>query len=458
MSLKIKKKKLEFNFLWQLLLIKNTKDKTIIEKQTSNIESMQNTLAFAQALDKNDPIRDYKSQFHIPTSPEGTQQIYFCGNSLGLQPKNTQKYITEALEKWQREGVQGWHDGDDWISYLKYLKEPLAKVVGAKSQEVTVMNNLTVNLHLMMVSFYQPSATKYKVLMEGGAFPSDQYALETHLKFRGIDPKEGLLEIFPRAGEHTLRTEDILALIEANKDSLAMVMLGGINYYTGQLFDMKTVTQFAQNLGITVGFDLAHAIGNVPLQLHDWGVDFAVWCTYKYLNAGMGGVSGVFVHEKHHHKNLQRLAGWWGYDEESRFEMKPGFKPMAGADGWQISTANILPMACLRASLEIFDEVGMEKIRQKSEQLTGFLMFVLEEFSRKNGDIINIITPKNSAERGSQVSMLVEKNGKELFQKLMQNGIIGDWREPNVIRLSPIPLYNSFEEVWRVGEVLASSR
>jgi kynureninase len=235
-----------------------------------------------------------------------------------------------------------------------------------------------------------------------------------------------------------------------------MVMLGGINYYTGQLFDMKTITNFAQNLGITVGFDLAHVVGNVPLLLHNWGVDFAVWCTYKYLNAGMGGISGVFVHEKHHGKNLQRLAGWWGYDEESRFEMKPGFKPMTGADGWQISTANILPMACLRASLEIFEEVGMNKIRQKSEQLTGFLIFILEEFSQKNGNIINIITPQNLSERGSQVSMLVEKNGKELFQKLIQKGIIGDWREPNVIRLSPIPLYNSYEEVWRVGEAIGS--
>ena len=415
----------------------------------------QNILQFAQQLDQKDPLKDFKNLFHLPVH-EGKQQIYLCGNSLGLQPKSVRQHLDNELDKWQNLGVEGWFEGEyNWINYLQHLKEPLARIIGGKPSEVTVMNNLTVNLHLMMVSFYQPSPTHYKILTEGGAFPSDQYALETHLKFRGINPDEALIEVFPREGEFTLRTEDILQKIEENKDSLALVMMGGINYYSGQVFDMKTITQKAQSIGAKVGFDLAHCVGNIPLNLHDWEVDFALWCSYKYLNSGMGGVSGIFVHEKYHQADLQRLAGWWGYDEAIRFEMKKGFVPMQGADGWQLSTPTILAMACHRAALEISDKAGIENLRKKSIKLTEYLRFILEDFNQKNGNILNVITPKDSENCGCQLSILVEQNGKQLFDKLIQNRIIGDWREPNVIRLSPVPLYNTFEDIFRVGEALS---
>ena len=414
----------------------------------------QNSLQFAQKLDQEDNLKEFKNLFHLPVH-EGKQQIYLCGNSLGLQPKSVRQYLDKELDKWQNLGVEGWFDGDDnWISYLQHLKEPLARIVGVKPSEVTVMNKLTGNLHLMMVSFYQPTSTRYKILTEGGAFPSDQYALETHLKFRGINPDEALIEIFPREGEFTLRTTDILQKIDENKDSLSLVMMGGINYYSGQVFDMKSITQKAQSNGIKVGFDLAHCVGNISLNLHDWEVDFAVWCSYKYLNSGMGGVSGIFIHEKYHHSNLQRLAGWWGHDEATRFKMQKGFVPMQGADGWQLSTPTILAMACHRAALEITDKAGVENLRKKSIKLTEYLRFILDEFNQKNDNILNIITPKNVVESGCQLSILVEKNGKELFDKLIQHRIIGDWREPNVIRLSPVPLYNTFEDIFRVGEAL----
>ena len=414
----------------------------------------QNSLQYAQQLDQEDNLKDFKNLFHLPIH-EGNQQIYLCGNSLGLQPKSVRQYLDNELDKWKNLGVEGWFEGhDNWINYLQYLKEPLSRIVGGKPSEVTVMNNLTVNLHLMMVSFYQPTSNRYKILTEGGAFPSDQYALETHLKFRGINPDDALIEIFPREGEFTLRTEDILQKIEENKDSLSLVMMGGINYYTGQVFDMKSITQKAQSNGIKVGFDLAHCVGNISLNLHDWNVDFAVWCSYKYLNSGMGGVAGLFVHEKHHHADLQRFAGWWGYEESSRFKMEKGFVPMQGADGWQLSTPTILAMACHRAALEITDKAGIKNLRKKSIKLTEYLRFILEEFNQKNANILNIITPKNVEESGCQISILVEKNGKELFDKLIQHRIIGDWREPNVIRLSPVPLYNTFEDIFRVGQAL----
>jgi kynureninase len=416
--------------------------------------SYQNTLQYAQQLDLEDELKDFRSLFHIPTHA-GKQQIYLCGNSLGLQPKSVRQYIDNELDKWQSLAVEGWFQGNDnWIEYLQHLKQPLANIVGAKPSEVSVMNHLTVNLHLMMVSFYEPTPTRFKILTEGGAFPSDQYALETHLRFRGINPEEAIIEIFPREGEYTLRTEDILAKIDEHRDSLALVMMGGLNYYSGQLYDMATIAQKSKSLGVKVGFDLAHCIGNIPLNLHDWEVDFAVWCSYKYLNGGMGGVAGIFVHEKHHNADLQRLAGWWGYDEKTRFKMEKGFVPMHGADGWQLSTPTILSMACHRAGLEISAKAGIDKLRRKSLKLTGFLQFVLEEFNQENNGILNIITPKNPVERGCQLSVLVEENGKELFDKLFKKGIIGDWREPNVIRLSPVPLYNTFEDVYRVGEAL----
>ena len=416
-----------------------------------------NQQQFAEQLDTEDVLKDFRSQFHIPIH-KGQEQIYFCGNSLGLQPKNTSLYLDQELEKWRNLAVEGWFMGDDnWINYLQHLKNPLSKIVGAKPSEVTVMNNLTVNLHLMLTTFYQPTSTRFKILTEAGAFPSDQYALETHLKTRGINPETAIIEVFPRENEHIFYTEDILQLIHENKDSLAMVMLGGINYYNGQVLDMPLITQTAQAYGIVVGFDLAHCVGNIPLQLHEWGIDFAVWCSYKYLNSGMGGVSGVFVHEKHHASNLPRLAGWWGYDQATRFKMEKGFVPMQGADGWQLSTPTILAMACHRAALEITDAASLPALRVKSIKLSGFLRFILEKFNEQNNHILKIITPADTQQNGCQISILAEKNGKELFNRLVDHQIIGDWREPNVIRLSPVPLYNTFTEVYKVGVALGVS-
>lgn len=414
--------------------------------------SFENTLAFAQHLDANDSLGSLRNDFLIPPH-RGGELVYLVGNSLGLQPKHTKDLLEKELDKWQTLGVESWFDGPEpWIPYLEHLKTPLSKVVGAKADEVTVMNSLTVNLHLLMMSFYQPTPTRFKILTEGGAFPSDQYAFETHLNARGINPNEALVELFPRAGEHTLRTEDILACIDQQADQLAMVLMGGINYYTGQLFDLETITRYAQERGITVGFDLAHVAGNVPLELHRWGVDFAVWCSYKYLNSGPGAVAGTFVHQKHHHTNLPRLAGWWGYDEATRFQMTKGFVPMKGADGWQVSTPPVLLLACHRAALSAFEAAGMAALRQKSEQLTAYLQYVIEAA----GLPLQIITPSNPAERGCQLSLLTPHYGKQLFEHLVEQGILGDWREPNVIRMAPVPLYNTFEEVWRVGQALQS--
>ncbi|MEZ4903266.1 MAG: kynureninase [Spirosomataceae bacterium] len=362
--------------------------------------------------------------------------------------------MEQELSKWQNHGVEGWFEGETpWLSYHRYCQEMLGKIVGAMAQEVCPMNQLTVNLHLMWASFYQPTAQRHKVLTIAGDFPSDQYTIETHLKFRGYDPADTLIEIAPRSSEHTIRTEDLLKAIEEHSHELALVCMSGLNYYTGQVFDMKAIAQKAQSLGIIVGFDLAHAVGNVALKLHDWGVDFAVWCSYKYLNSGPGAVAGVFVHEKHHNKNLLRLAGWWGYDEARRFEMTKGFVPMSGAAGWQLSTPNILALAAHRASLAIFDQAGMERVVQKSYALTRFLAVMIERVNTVVGyEKIKIITPK---EKGCQLSLLIEEGGKQVFDVLVEKGIIGDWREPNCIRLTPVPLYNTFEEVYRVGTALA---
>jgi kynureninase len=417
--------------------------------------SSQELYTWALQRDQNDPLRVFREQFYIPERL-GKPLIYFCGNSLGLQPKMARVAIDKELTTWQNHGVEGWFEGQEsWLSYHRYCQQSLGKVVGALPEEVCPMNHLTVNLHLMWASFYQPTVQRYKVLTIAGDFPSDQYAMETHLKFRGYDPAEALIEVAPRAGEYTIRNEDILEAIETNADELALVCMSGLNYYTGQVFDMKAIAAKAQEFGIYVGFDLAHAAGNIPLQLHDWSVDFAVWCSYKYLNSGPGGVSGVFVHEKHHYSELVRLAGWWGYDEPRRFEMTKGFIPMNGAAGWQLSTPNIMALAVHRASLAIFQEAGIENIRQKSEALTGFLETIIGQINQKvGGEKIKIITPSDTSQRGSQLSLLIEEGGKQLFDKLVENGIIGDWREPNCIRLTPAPLYNTFEEVWKVGQVL----
>jgi len=423
----------------------------------------ENSLSFAQKQDQQDPLKSYRQRFHIPQYA-GKDCIYLAGNSLGLQPKSTKKFVNEELEDWEKLGLKGHFDESakrPWFQYHKFLKDHLAIIAGAKPSEVVSMNTLTANLHLLMVSFYRPTAKRYKIITEAGAFPSDQYALETQINFHAnhgsiqtFDPQEALIELNPRVGEYTLRTEDILAAIEDHKDELALVMMAGVQYYTGQFFDIETITKKAHEAGALAGFDLAHAYGNVPLHLHDDEVDFAVWCSYKYLNSGPGSVAGIFVHEKHgDNPNLPRFAGWWGHDEQQRFQMKNGFIPMPGADGWQLSNVNVLSSAAHLASLEIFSEVGMAVLREKSLQLTGYLEYLLNELNA-NAEKIKIITPPNPNQRGSQISLLVENRGKELFDRLIEQGIIADWREPNVVRVAPVPLYNSFEDVWRFVDIL----
>jgi kynureninase len=412
-----------------------------------------NELSFAKEMDEKDELKSFRSKFYIPQH-EGKDQIYLCGNSLGLQPKSAKEAIDQELKDWAELGVEGHFRGKNpWMYYHHFLTEKAARVVGALPKEVVIMNNLTANLHLMMVSFYKPTKERYKIMMEVSAFPSDQYAMETQARFHGLNPDDAIIELKPREGEFTLRTEDILAKIEENKDSLAIVMMGGVNYLTGQAFDMKSITEKAHSVGANVGFDLAHAAGNLNLKLHEWGPDFAVWCSYKYLNSGPGGTSGVFVHERHaNNPDLVRFAGWWGHEESSRFQMKKGFIPMEGAAGWQLSNAQIFPMAIHKASLEIFDEAGIENLRKKSELLTGYLYFILADYKEH----LNVITPETAADRGCQLSIIVKEDGKKLFDYLESKGILPDWREPNVIRMSPIPLYNTFEDVYRIGVALKS--
>ncbi len=412
---------------------------------------VEHTLAFAQQLDKQDPLAAFRNEYHL-LQKNGKPVVYLCGNSLGLQPKAAKAAIDQELKDWAELGVEGHFDGKNpWMYYHHFLTEKAAKVVGALPKEVVVMNNLTANLHLMMVSFYRPTKTRYKIMMEVSAFPSDQYAMETQARFHGLDPDDAIIELKPRDGEYTLRTEDIIAKINEHQTDLAIVMMGGVNYYTGQAFDMAAITRAAHAVGAVAGFDLAHAAGNLHLKLHDWDVDFAVWCTYKYLNSGPGGTSGVFVNERHgSNPGLIRFAGWWGHDEATRFQMKKGFKPMEGAAGWQLSNAQIFPMAIHKASLELFDKAGIENLRKKSEQLTAYLESVLKQFEQ----YLTVITPANPAERGCQLSIIVKENGKQLFDFLVENNIMPDWREPDVIRMSPVPMYNSFEDIYRIGEAL----
>ncbi len=417
----------------------------------------ENSLAFAQHQDEQDPLRHFREGFHIP-QVHGREAIYFCGNSLGLQPKTVRATVEEELSHWEKLAVEGHFLGKQpWLTYHKQFREPIAKLVGALPHEVVVMNNLTTNLHLMMVSFYQPTPDRYRIVMEAGAFPSDQYAIESQVRFHGYDPADAIVEVAPRPGKHTLRTEDIIKIVSDKNTKPALVLFGGINYYTGQVFDMQAIAAAAHQAGSYVGFDLAHAIGNVPMQLNAWNADFAIWCSYKYLNSSPGGVAGAFVHERHaNNPDLPRFAGWWGHDEATRFQMKKGFVPQHGADGWQLSNAPILQMAAHRASLAIFEEAGLENLRQKSIRLTGFLEFIIRTDSILS-QVLTIITPANATERGCQLSMLVREKGKAIFDKITAEGVIGDWREPDVIRLSPVPLYNSFEEVYRCGQILSQS-
>lgn len=414
----------------------------------------ENSLAFAQQLDQQDPIRYTRNYFHIPQR-DGLALTYLCGNSLGLQPKAARQALEKELSVWQNLGVEGWFEPSDdsgqvWLNYHERCKPALAQIVGAASEtEVCPMNALTVNIHLLLTSFYHPTAKKRKILTIKGDFPSDQYALETHVRQRGLDPADVLIEVAPRADDFLIHTTDIQHAIAEHADDLAAIWMSGLNYYTGQVYNMAAISETAAKHCVPVGFDLAHAIGNIPLRLHDWGVDFATWCSYKYLNGGPGAVSGIFVHQKHHDQNRNRLAGWWGYRQDRRFEMTPGFLPAVGADGWQLSTPNIPALALHQAALAITAGVGMTALRHKSEQLTGYLEHLLDPYEE-----VMLLTPDDPNQRGSQLSLLVRKRGKELFNHLTEAGIIGDWREPNCIRLAPAPLYNTFEDIWRVGDVL----
>lgn len=416
----------------------------------------ENSLVFAKRLDSDDPLKDFRQQFIIPVH-NGKEQIYFLGNSLGLQPKTAKEELNKILDQWANYGVEGFFVGDNpWMHYHDQLTKPMSKIVGALPHEISVMNQLTVNLHLMMVSFYRPQGKRNKVLCEAKAFPSDQYMFETHLRHYGLNPDDTLIEVKPPDGQHLIRTEDILKAIEQNKDELALVLFSGLNYYTGQVFDIKAITTAAHQYGINTGFDLAHAAGNIPLKLHDWDVDFACWCNYKYLNSGPGSIGGVYIHERFHHdQNISRFAGWWGYDKTTRFRMEKGFKPIASAEGWQLSTPSLLLYASHKASLDIFEKAGWENLLSKQKVLTSYLWFLLDEINNSSGKkIIEYITPREEKERGCQVSLLMLQKGREIFDALTEAGVIVDWREPNVIRLAPVPLYNSFEEVWQFANIL----
>lgn len=415
----------------------------------------RNSMEFAAELDRMDELTAFRERFHIPVNDSLGEEAYFCGNSLGLQPKSTREYLDEELKEWEQLAVKGHFAAKrPWMPYHEFLTEKTAELVGALPSEVVNMNSLTVNLHLMMVSFYRPTPERYKILIESPAFPSDHYAAESQIRFHGFDPADALLTIPPRTGETTIRSEDLHELIEREGESIALILLPGVQYYSGQVFDMRTITELGHSKGCVVGFDLAHATGNISLQLHDWDVDFAAWCNYKYMNSGPGAVAGCFVHERHHQENLPRFAGWWGHDKSTRFKMGPEFHPIHSAEGWQLSNPPILALAPILASLEIFHEAGMERLRAKSEKLTGYLHYLVRE---NLGASMEIITPDNPAERGCQLSLRMKDgradDGRRVFKALEENGVTCDWREPDVIRLAPVPLYNSFMDVYRFVDI-----
>jgi len=414
------------------------------------------TLEFARAQDEADPLKNYRDKFHFPKL--GTPEMaYFSGHSLGLQPKAVKAAIDLELDEWAHYGVEGhFHSTNPWYSYHEILTPPMAKIVGAKETEVVCMNSLTTNVHLLFVSFYRPTKQRYKIISEAKMFPSDRYLLETQASFHGFDPNDAIIEIAPRDGEKSIREEDILEAIEANADQLALVFFGGVNFFTGQLFDMETLTRAAHAVGAIAGFDLAHAAGNVPLALHDWNVDFAAWCSYKYLNSGPGNVGAIFVHERHgSDSDLPRFGGWWGHDKTVRFQMKNGFKPMQGAEGWQLSNAPILGMAAMKASLDIFSEIGMTALRKKSELLTGYLEYTIDLLAAEFLDAeISTITPRDPNRHGSQISIEIAGRDRKLFDDMIAEGVIGDFREPCIVRIAPVPLYNSFQDVFTFGRVM----
>jgi len=411
------------------------------------------TLAFAKAQDQQDPLNRFREKFHIPKDANGNDIVYLCGNSLGLQPKNTQKYIQQELDDWAKFGVEGHTEAKHpWMPYHEFLTKSMANIVGAKPGEVVMMNTLTTNLHLLMVSFYRPTNAKYKILIESDAFPSDKYAVESQLDFHGFDTKEGLILWKPRKGEELCRFEDFEEIMKEQGDKIALILIGTTNYYTGQSFPIKKITELGHKHNCIVGFDLAHGAGNIQPNLHDNGSDFAVWCSYKYLNSGPGSLGGLFVHERHaNNPELKRFTGWWGHNKKTRFNMRQEFDVLPGAEGWQLSNPPILSMAAIRASLDIFEEAGMENIITKQKKLTGYLEFLLNDLQN---DRISIITPKNSGERGCQLSLAVKNADRSLHDKLTKAGVISDWREPDVIRVAPAPLYNSFEDVFLMVERL----
>ena len=409
------------------------------------------TAEFASQLDKEDQLSSYRDEFYIPKDENGNELIYLCGNSLGLQPKRTKAYLNQELEDWAKLGVEGHeHAKNPWMPYHEFLSESYSKIVGGKKSEVVAMNSLTVNLHLMMVSFYRPIPKRNKILIEADAFPSDIYAVNSQISHHGYEPKDTLLKLSSRKGESVVRTEDIEQVIREKGDEIALIMLGGVNYYTGQVFDFETITKLAHKKGILVGFDLAHAAGNIKLELHKWNVDFAVWCSYKYLNSGPGSLAGAFIHEKHHKSNLPRFAGWWGHNKENRFKMPEEFEPIQTAEGWQQSNPPILSLAAIRASLSIFDEIGMDALVTKSKKMTDYLIWLLQTIETNK---INIITPK---EKGCQISIQVKNADKKIFKIITKKGVIADWREPDVIRIAPVPLYNSYTDVYKFYKILDS--
>lgn len=416
----------------------------------------ENTREFAQKLDQQDPLRSYRDEFLFPKVND-KEVIYFTGNSLGLQPKNAKHFVDEVMNDWASLAVEGHFNADKpWWDYHERLAEPLSKIVGAKPSEITVMNTLTVNLHLLMISFYRPNATRYKIICEEKAFPSDQYMLQSQARFHGYDPKDAIVEIKKRKGEHNFRTEDIIATINEVGDECALLLMGGVNYYTGQVFDMKTITAAGHKIGAFVGWDLAHGVGNVMLNLHDWDVDFASWCSYKYMNSGPGNASGCYIHERFHDKKeIPRFEGWWGTKKKSRFLMKPEFEPMDNADAWQLSNSPILALAPYLASLTLFEEVGMDALIKKRNLIVSYLEFILKEIDADFDGVFEIITPSRQEERGAQLSVFLHHDaGRKIFDHLMENGVITDWREPNVMRLAPAPFYCSYEDMYNFGQIL----
>jgi len=412
----------------------------------------RNSLEFARQLDAVDPLGKYRDEFYFP-KVDGKEVIYFTGNSLGLQPKRTHKYVDEIMTDWRDLAVEGhFHAEKPWWDYHERLAGPLATIVGAKEKEVTVMNTLTVNLHLLMVSFYRPSPKRYKILCEEKAFPSDQYLLNSQVRFHGLDPKDVIVPIRKRTGEHFWRTGDIVEKIKEVGEELALLLIGGVNYYNGQVFDIRTITAHAKQQGAFVGWDLAHGVGNIGLELHDWGVDFAAWCSYKYMNSGPGNASGIYVHEQYLNRNdIPRFEGWWGTQKDMRFLMEPEFLPMANADAWQISNPPVLSLAPYLASLEMFGEVGMDALITKRKTIVAYLEFILHEIEREANAVFEIITP---SDRGCQLSVLLHGQGKDLYRYLKRNGVMVDWREPNVIRLAPVPFYCSYTDMYRFGQIL----